>query len=97
MRVLILLLALLPLPALAQAGYDRDGPYEGVFADHRSDGDNGSVRVGNRVGGTGQAMPATVPTGTLVQPGNSSIHIYQPKPLNDLALDYKAKHPGRPH
>jgi hypothetical protein len=99
MRALIILAALLPAPALAQQdpGYDQGGLYEGVYASHRTDGDNGSVRVGDRLGGAGAGASTAAPAGAPAQPANSGVNVYKPRTLNDLALDYKAQHPAQPH
>jgi hypothetical protein len=86
MRTLIALaFVLLPSPALAQ-GYD-------LYQEHPAGGSgNGASRLNDRVDTSivAKAKPVQSP---MTQPANSNIHVYQPRPLNDLAKDWAKAHP----
>jgi hypothetical protein len=86
MRRLIALAILLPSPALAQ-GYD-------LYQEHpTTPGSNGATRLNGRVDASvvAHAKPVVSP---LAQPANSGIHVYQPRPLNDVAKDWAKAHPN---
>jgi hypothetical protein len=86
MRRLIALAILLPSPALAQ-GYD-------LYQEHpATTGSNGATRLNGRVDASvvAHSKPVVSP---LTQPANSGIHVYQPRPLNDVAKDWAKAHPN---
>ncbi len=75
----------LALTVLSSAASAQDDPRD-LFDQHSaSNGGNGATRVGRRMGDKAASAP-TAP-GPLVQPANSMIHVYKPRPLNDLARD----------
>ena len=87
MRRLIALAILLPSPVLAQ-GFD-------LYQEHPTGqgSGNGATRLGGRIDGSivAHAKPVQSP---LTQPANSGIHVYQPRPLNDVAKDWAKAHPN---
>ncbi|WP_454886814.1 hypothetical protein [Sphingomonas oryzagri] len=92
MKLLIaaILTVALPSPLLAQHLED---PHNNLFADHNSGGNNGSHRVGARLGTQSAKAPA-MPSTTLIQPARSGVQVYKPRSLNDLARDWAKAHPN---
>jgi len=80
---------LLPAPLLAQQTEDA---HNNLFVDHSSSGSNGAHRIGTRIGGPA-TRDAPAPPTPLAQPANSGVHVYQPRPLNDVAKDWAKAHP----